>query len=51
MLLLLRNSRHNDNTWGLPGGNVEPGEQLLQVSRRKRREEGNREGRKEGCRE
>lgn len=33
VLLLLRNSRHNDNTWGLPGGNVEPGEQLLQVSR------------------
>lgn len=21
MLLLLRNSKHNNNTWGLPGGN------------------------------
>ena len=25
-LLLLRRSRHNDNTWGLPGGNAEPGD-------------------------
>eukprot|EP00192_Tetraselmis_astigmatica_P008528 CAMPEP_0117654666 /NCGR_PEP_ID=MMETSP0804-20121206/3867_1 /TAXON_ID=1074897 /ORGANISM="Tetraselmis astigmatica, Strain CCMP880" /LENGTH=661 /DNA_ID=CAMNT_0005460965 /DNA_START=154 /DNA_END=2139 /DNA_ORIENTATION=+ len=24
VLLLLRNSKHNGNTWGLPGGNVEP---------------------------
>lgn len=26
VLLLLRNSRHNDNHWGLPGGNWEPGD-------------------------
>jgi 8-oxo-dGTP pyrophosphatase MutT (NUDIX family) len=25
-LLLLRCSRHNDRTWGLPGGNAEPGD-------------------------
>lgn len=24
VLLLLRNSKHNDKTWGLPGGNAEP---------------------------
>ena len=26
MLLLLRNSKHNDMTWGLPGGNKEEGD-------------------------
>ena len=26
VLLLLRNSRHNDKTWGLPGGNAEHGD-------------------------
>ena len=28
-LLLLRRSVHNDNTWGLPGGNVDPGDGAL----------------------
>jgi hypothetical protein len=31
VLLLLRNSKHNDKTWGLPGGNCDPGETPLQV--------------------
>lgn len=33
-LLLLRNSRHNDKTWGLPGGNVDPGEDLQSTAAR-----------------
>ncbi len=32
MLLLRRNSKHNDNTWGLPGGNVEAGDAHLQAT-------------------
>ena len=40
MLLLLRNSKHNDNTWGLPGGNAEPGDaSLLETAQREAREE------------
>ena len=29
VLLLLRNSQHNDNTWGLPGGNADGSDQDL----------------------
>ena len=32
MLLLLRSSKHNDSTWGLPGGNVELGDEDFQVT-------------------
>ncbi|CAL8469169.1 g8710 [Coccomyxa elongata] len=32
VLLLRRNSKHNDNTWGLPGGNVETGDAHLQAT-------------------
>ena len=32
MLLLRRSSKHNDNTWGLPGGNYEEGDANLQVT-------------------
>lgn len=40
VLLLLRNSKHNNNTWGLPGGNVERGDaDLLQTARREGTEE------------
>ncbi len=40
MLLLLRNSKHNDLTWGLPGGNSESGDaSLLETAKREGREE------------
>lgn len=32
VLLLLRNSRHNDRTWGLPGGNCDPEDTSLQAT-------------------
>eukprot|EP00884_Botryococcus_braunii_P019837 jgi/Botrbrau1/6537/Bobra.40_2s0009.2 len=32
VLLLLRRSAHNDNTWGLPGGNAEPQDTSLQAT-------------------
>ena len=39
-LLLLRNSQHNNNTWGLPGGNVEQLDQdLLHTATRESTEE------------
>ena len=38
-LLLLCNSKHNDNTLGLPGGNLDPGEELLQAAVREVEEE------------
>ena len=39
-LLLLRNSQHNNNTWGLPGGNVEQLDlDLLETARREGTEE------------
>ncbi len=38
-LLLLRSSKHNDNTLGLPGGNLDAGENLTQASEREAREE------------
>ena len=40
LLLLLRSSKHNNNTWGLPGGNVEPEDtDLLVTAKREAREE------------
>ncbi len=40
VLLLLRNSKHNDLTWGLPGGNSESGDaSLLDTAKREGREE------------
>mmetsp|Transcript_9875 Transcript_9875/g.16963 ORF Transcript_9875/g.16963 Transcript_9875/m.16963 type:complete len:148 (-) Transcript_9875:302-745(-) len=40
VLLLLRNSKHNDNTWGLPGGNVEEGDaSLFETAKRESTEE------------
>ena len=40
VLLLLRNSRHNNNTWGLPGGNVEAGDaDILSTAQREASEE------------
>lgn len=40
VLLLLRNSKHNDMTWGLPGGNAEAGDaSLLDTARREAGEE------------
>ena len=40
VLLLLRNSKHNDKTWGLPGGNSEnDDETLLQTAVREAGEE------------
>lgn len=40
ILLLLRNSRHNDKTWGLPGGNIEAGDSnLLATATREAAEE------------
>lgn len=30
VMLLLRNSKHNDSTWGLPGGNLETGDRSFQ---------------------
>ena len=39
VLLLLRNSKHNDKTWGLPGGNSENDETLLQTAVREAGEE------------
>ena len=39
MLLLPRNSKHNDRTWGLPGGNSENDETLLQTAVREAGEE------------
>lgn len=39
-LLLLRHSQHNNNTWGLPGGNVEQLDlDLLETARREGTEE------------
>ena len=32
VLLLLRNSKHNDNTWGLPGGNSEHSDVNLEAT-------------------
>jgi len=38
--LLLRNSKHNNNTWGLPGGNVEDEDtDLLVTAKREAQEE------------
>lgn len=40
VLLLLRNSKHNNNTWGLPGGNVEDEDtDLLVTAKREAQEE------------
>jgi len=40
VLLLERNSKHNDKTWGLPGGNVEAGDwTLLDTASREAKEE------------
>ncbi len=40
LLLLLRNSKHNNNTWGLPGGNVEDDDtDLLVTAKREALEE------------
>jgi len=41
LLVLLRNSKHNHNTWGLPGGNAdrEDGGDLRQTAVREAREE------------
>lgn len=40
LLLLLRNSKHNNNTWGLPGGNVEDEDtDLLVTAKREAQEE------------
>lgn len=40
VLLLLRNSKHNDKTWGLPGGNQERGDlTLFDTAQREAREE------------
>ena len=39
MLLLLRNSKHNDKTWGLPGGNSDKGERILDTAKREATEE------------
>ena len=40
VLLLRRASSHNDNTWGLPGGNVEEGDpDLLATATREAAEE------------
>ena len=40
VLLLLRNSKHNDFTWGLPGGNAESGDaSLVDTAKREGREE------------
>ncbi|GAX78682.1 hypothetical protein CEUSTIGMA_g6120.t1 [Chlamydomonas eustigma] len=38
-LLLKRNSKHNDKTWGLPGGNCDPGEDALSCAVREASEE------------
>ena len=38
--MLLRNSKHNNNTWGLPGGNVEDDDtNLLVTAKREAQEE------------
>lgn len=40
LLLLLRDSKHNNNTWGLPGGNVEDEDtDLLVTAKREAQEE------------
>ena len=39
VLLLLRNSKHNDKTWGLPGGNSDKGERILDTAEREATEE------------
>ena len=39
VLLLLRNSKHNDKTWGLPGGNSDKGERILDTAKREATEE------------
>ena len=39
VLLLLRNSKHNDKTWGLPGGNADKGERILDTAKREATEE------------
>jgi len=38
-LLLKRNSKHNDNTWGIPGGNADAGEIMLDTASREAVEE------------
>ena len=39
VLLLLRSSKHNDKTWGLPGGNADKGERILDTAKREATEE------------
>jgi 8-oxo-dGTP pyrophosphatase MutT (NUDIX family) len=40
VLLLKRSSKHNDKTWGLPGGNAEPTDSsLLATAQREATEE------------
>ena len=39
VLLLLRKSKHNDKTWGLPGGNADKGERILDTAKREATEE------------
>jgi ADP-ribose pyrophosphatase YjhB (NUDIX family) len=40
VLLLKRSSKHNDKTWGLPGGNAEAADQgLLATAQREAEEE------------
>lgn len=39
VLLLLRRSKHNDRTWGVAGGNAEPGEDAFRTATREAREE------------
>ena len=39
VLLLLRNSRHNNSTWGLPGGNRDPEDATLEATALRETEE------------